>query len=54
MALQRYHCLECNEAHAAEIWYTRERECGTAEYLCGPKFKRADLDSGWEPLPIAD
>ena len=54
MATQRYHCLECNEPHDAEMWYSRQHLNGTSEYLCGPKLKRADLDSDWEPVRVSD
>jgi len=54
MALHCYHCRECNEAHEAEIWYSRDVAPGLCEYVCSPKFKRSDLNSGWALLPIPD
>lgn len=54
MGMQRFHCAECNEPHEAEIWYSRQHISGNPEYLCDVQFKRADLDSGWEPHPVSD
>jgi len=54
MASQRYYCRECTQEHESEIWYARERARGTTEYICSFKYKRSDLESGWEQLPVLD